>query len=223
MDQAIIFKGEERTKRRGGTNNKLDHPPTLTHVASQRREHDEAFNNMVEGHFFDARRRCTCLLVSNRTTNVNMPCSTRKRTWRCFQRHGKRAVFGRRRRCTRLLVPYTHLLFFFSHIPNCPKVDKVIMKKLLIKDKNLFDSSFKIIALDDILVILLFFFIAYYFYIWSNTKLHLSWHYNNKKIIMKIQKCPLTPILIFFAFNGILVISLCNWDRQILICPWSIW
>jgi hypothetical protein len=40
---------------------------------------------------------------------------------------------------------------------------------------------------------------------------------------MKIQKCPLTPILIFFAFNGILVISLCNWDRQILICPWSIW
>jgi len=39
----------------------------------------------------------------------------------------------------------------------------------------------------------------------------------------RISKKLLDTSFNFFAFNGILVISLCNWDRQRLICPRSIW
>lgn len=40
-------------------------------------------------------------------------------------------------------------------------------------------------------------FVFFYMYIYSNMKMPLIWHGNNKKIIVKRWKSPLTPILIF--------------------------
>jgi hypothetical protein len=58
-----------------------------------------------------------------------------------------------------------------------------------------------------------------FFYICANTKIFLSWHYNNEKTIMQIQKWPLMTYLFFFALKNILVVSLCNQHGKIFIYP----
>jgi len=50
------------------------------------------------------------------------------------------------------------------------------------------------------------------FYIYLIIESPLKWPDNNKKTIIKIQKKPLDASLIFFAFNDILVVSICSWN-----------
>jgi hypothetical protein len=61
------------------------------------------------------------------------------------------------------------------------------------------------------------------FYVYSNTKLPLRWHDNNKKYHCENTKKPFDTSFNIVAFKGILVISLCFLNVKRLICLWSIW
>jgi hypothetical protein len=76
----------------------------------------------------------------------------------------------------------------------------------------------KIFNFKAIFTVLLYILIIYYFfYILLNTKLSFNLNYNNKKIIIKIQKYLLTSYLNFFISKSILIVYLCNQDGKIFI------
>jgi hypothetical protein len=96
-------------------------------------------------------------------------------------------------------VSYTHAHpFLFSQIQNFLGAEFLITKKNIVKSqKRPLNSNLIFFYFKSIFIFLLFILIVYYFLYLCNTKVLCVFKYNSQETIVKIQKYPLIPGLIF--------------------------